>query len=89
MKWVGHNHPPHYKHATPPMKALSITPFLQEKSILWIYDLTGNAVEKHKVNSNITGPPVYSTAEIRAQKIIHLPIMNAAIYYQQLMILFI
>ena len=30
-----------------------------EKLNLWIYDFTGYTVQKHKVNSNITGPQIY------------------------------
>ena len=43
----------------------------QEKLNLWIYAFTGYAAEKHKINSDITGPHVYPTGETKVPNTIH------------------
>ena len=79
MKWVDQNHPPQYKLITPPLKALATTSLPHGKLNISIYDFTGYAAEKHKVNSDITGPQVYSTGETTVTKTIHHIIMNAIV----------
>ena len=48
-----------------------------QKLNLWIYDFTGYAAAKHKVNSYINGLQAYWNGETTVPNIIHQIIMNS------------
>ena len=81
LKWVGRNRPPYYKPTTPLLKALSKTLSSHEKLNLWIYDFTGYAAEKRKLNSAITGTLAYSTRETTLPNIVCKLIVNEIAQY--------
>ena len=68
MKWVYRNRPPRYKLTTLPLKVFSTTLLSHAKLNLYIYDFTGYAAKKRKVNSAITCPQVCSTGETKFTK---------------------